>query len=283
MIIEKEYYVNSGWATISIGGNDLDFSSIAWYCLYWWNQDECIRAMGNAATKLQSDDFRRQLATVYNDILLDALSQRPERDGFLLVVTGYVQFFYDRDTACDTSWFWPRGGYLTQEMRQRMNSLVVTFNNVIQAAVAEAMGSWGNPGWSIIYFDSDSLFEGHRYCQPGKNFQDSWFLNPVGPDALDDGTVVPMTQPASTENGVIDLTTYWETCQVTGSDVWIDLICYWSVAMHNGTLPDPGPYGPSPGTTRVLPADAQKALHPKTLGHHAISNGIYNLLSTFAA
>jgi hypothetical protein len=284
MIMDKQYYANSGWATISIGGNDLGFSDIAWNCLYWWDEDKCTSAMANAATKLRSDAFRLQLSTLYDNIFLDALSQRNNADGFLLVVTGYIQFFYDKDRACDQSYFW-RGSYLTQELRQQLNSLVVTFNNVIQAAVREAQAEWGNPGWSIIYFDADSQFEGHRFCQPGYDYRNSWFLVPWGADALDDGTVVPMTQPASTEKGVIDLTIYWKMCQATGSDPWIDLICEYSIAMHNGTLPDfgaSGLYGPSPGTTMMAPPDAQKAMHPKTIGHNAISKGIYDLLSTFA-
>jgi hypothetical protein len=57
MIMDKQYYASSGWATISIGGNDLGFGDIAWYCLYWWDEDKCTSAMANAATKLRSDAF----------------------------------------------------------------------------------------------------------------------------------------------------------------------------------------------------------------------------------
>ncbi|PKX89653.1 uncharacterized protein P174DRAFT_334070, partial [Aspergillus novofumigatus IBT 16806] len=71
-------------------GNDLGFSDIAWYCLYWWDEDKCTSAMANAATKLRSNAFRLQLSTLYDNIFLDALSQRTTADGFLLVVTGYI-------------------------------------------------------------------------------------------------------------------------------------------------------------------------------------------------
>jgi hypothetical protein len=129
------------------------------------------------------------------------------------------------------------------------------------------------------------LFGGHRFCQIGLDYRYSWFLVPMGADALDDGTVVPTTQPASTEEGLIDLMTYWKTCQLTGSDPWIELFFDYSIAKHNGALPDfgtSGLYGPSPGTTMVDPSDFQNAMHPKTMGHNAISKGTYSLLSTFA-
>ncbi|GIJ91977.1 hypothetical protein Asppvi_010952 [Aspergillus pseudoviridinutans] len=116
----------------------------------------------------------------------------------------------------------------------------------------EAISSRGN---DVIYFDSHSLFEGDRSCQPGNGYRYSWFLVPMRADALDDGTVVPTTQPLSTGEGVIDLRTYWKTCQLTGSDPWIDLICDYSIAMRSGTLPDfgtSGLYGPSPSTTMVV-------------------------------
>ncbi|GFF42089.1 hypothetical protein IFM46972_06755 [Aspergillus udagawae] len=92
----------------------------------------------------------------------------------------------------------------------------------------------------------------------------------MGADALDDGTFVPTTQLASTEEGLIDLMTYWKTCQLLGSDPWIELFFDYSIAKHNGALPDFGTsslYGPSAGTTMMAPWEAQNAMHANTMVH----------------
>jgi hypothetical protein len=52
MIMGKQYYARSGWATISIGRTNVSFSQIAYYCLHWWNKDGCALAIANAATKV---------------------------------------------------------------------------------------------------------------------------------------------------------------------------------------------------------------------------------------
>jgi hypothetical protein len=130
---ELNYYETSGWTTLSIGGNDLHFADAAYYCLFWWNEESCNSALAYAANKLNDANFRLALAGVYNNILLDAYADRVPAGqmGFLLIVTSYIQFFYDKDDGCDQSWFWSKGGYLKQELRQQMNSLVVKFNEVM--------------------------------------------------------------------------------------------------------------------------------------------------------
>ncbi|KAL4934909.1 hypothetical protein BDV06DRAFT_229313 [Aspergillus oleicola] len=223
-----------GWGTISIGGNDVGFPDIAWNCLYWANADICAQAMGNAAVKLRSEEFRLALALIYDCIMLDALSERQPTNqrGFLLLVTGYMQFFYDQDNACDGEYFW-RGMYLTQDLRQRMNALVVELNNVIQSAIREAQDSWGG-AYNIIYYDADARFQGNRFCQPGRDYRDSWFLVPFGADALADDTDVAVDLSQYPPSQLIDLMMYWQSCSVTGVDLMVDFACEYSKSLQNG-------------------------------------------------
>ncbi|KAL4861182.1 SGNH hydrolase-type esterase domain-containing protein [Aspergillus spectabilis] len=273
-IYEREYYIQSGWGTVSIGGNDLGFSDIAVSCLYWWNEEKCVKAMGDAAQKLRSPEFRLKLASIYSSILFDAMALRETngQKGFLLIVTSYMKFFYDQDNACDKQYFW-RGGYLKRDLRQNMNALVLELNEVIQGAIQDAMDGFGGM-YNIIYFNADSLFEGHRFCQPGKDYRDSWFFVPMGADALADNTEVPVDVSQYPANEVIDLTTYWQTCAVTGEDLELDFACEYSKSLQNG--------GEDIGIGPLLaPAELAKALHPKTVAYKAMVDEMYRVLTNF--
>ncbi|KAL3483176.1 SGNH hydrolase-type esterase domain-containing protein [Aspergillus germanicus] len=98
-IYADHYYIQSGWGTVSIGGNDLGFSTIASWCLFTHISSRCQDAIRNAETKLESPEFHDTLKRVYQDILLDAMGEREwnGQKGFLLLVTGYMQFFCDKD------------------------------------------------------------------------------------------------------------------------------------------------------------------------------------------
>ncbi|KAJ5801621.1 uncharacterized protein N7518_003689 [Penicillium psychrosexuale] len=276
-----DYYKSSGWGTLSIGGNDLGFADIVISCILWWNSNKCDAAMGRAGAKVRDPAFKLKLADLYNNILLDAMGGRqPENHGFLLVVTGYAQFFYDKDGECDESYFW-RGGYLKQELRMNVNALVVELNNVIKEAVIIAQDAFGGnykTDYNIKFFDTDVLFEGHRFCEPNKDYHDSWFFVILGADALADGTVV--SEPSATDGG-IDTTTYWQSCQTTDADIWTDMICEYSKAVHDGT-----PMGQANVTEDgddynvMVPREAAKVMHPKTVGYKQISDGIYKLVTS---
>jgi hypothetical protein len=131
---------------------------------------------------------------------------------------------------------------------------------------------------NIVFFDTDSLFENHRFCEPGVDYRNSWFLLPLGVDALADGTEFS-TPPDSDD---VDLLTYWQTCSLDDDDIWAAFLYKYSTAMHNGSLPvDPSP---SPlydlNTTTIAPKEAAKAIHPKSMGYASISNAIYQYISS---
>ncbi|KAL4860487.1 SGNH hydrolase-type esterase domain-containing protein [Aspergillus spectabilis] len=271
---EQHYYQSSGWGTMSIGGNDVGFADIAWNCLYWENKDKCNQGMGNAAVKIRSPEFHKTLVGIYNRVLMDALAERQPigQKGFLLLVTGYMQFFYDRDNACDNDYFW-RGMFLTRDLRRNINALVVELNNVIQSAIRETMESWGG-AYNVIYYDADARFEGNRFCQPGRDYRNSWFLVPWGADALANDTEVAVDLSQYPSSHLIDLTTFWQSCSVTGVDLTMDFACEYSKSLQDG--------GEDLGIGPLFaPEEAAKALHPKTKAYKAMVDDIYGILTTF--
>jgi hypothetical protein len=273
-IYRRNDYIESGWGTLSIGGNDLGFAQIALSCLYWYNEANCESSMGKAAITLRSKEFETKLALIYDKIVMDAMAVREMnyQKGFLLIVTGYMKFFYDQDNECDDKYFW-RGGKLTRDLRRNMNALVVELNEVIKKAIQEAMDGFGGM-YNVIYFDADSLFEGNRFCEPGRDYRNSWFFVPMGADALADDTEVLVDLSQYPTSELIDLTTYWETCTVTGQTPELDFACEYSNSLHNGGED----FGIGP---LFVPYDVAKTLHPKTKAYKAMVDEMYRVLTNF--
>lgn len=92
-------------------------------------------------------------------------------DNFRLYVTGYGQFFNDKDPGCNTVTFArtanpnPDGKehpLMTTELRQDFNSMTDTLNLAIQKAISQ------NSESNVKYIDINSLVvDGHRFCEPG--------------------------------------------------------------------------------------------------------------------
>lgn len=132
-------------ATLSIGGNDLGFSSTVISCIILGignceeslKKAEDIAGIGNRGSSAHDDTYA-DLRKVYEDIL-DAA---PE--DFSLAVTGYARFFADPqgNTACNNGQIQiaslqdvrlPTRPHLppTESLRSRINNGVDGFNNMI--------------------------------------------------------------------------------------------------------------------------------------------------------
>lgn len=208
-------------ATLSIGGNDLGFSSIVKSCIILGTGDceaalrkaEDIAGIGNRGSSLH-DQVYASLLKVYRDIL-DAAP-----DDFSLAVTGYARFFanpqvntdcnngqiqivslQDAPTHPETRPHLP----LTESLRSRINTGVDGFNNMIRAATAEVQEALGreNSAKQVWFVDINSVFEGHRFCEPGDRSESGWptftnrawfFSSPYRSDITPDGrSVEPRT------------------------------------------------------------------------------------------
>jgi hypothetical protein len=70
---------NIGWGTLSIGGNDVGFGSIAQHCLLLKSSDACTKDLADAETKINGIQLR--LVDVYTKVMNAA-----KNDDFKLVI-----------------------------------------------------------------------------------------------------------------------------------------------------------------------------------------------------
>ncbi|KAJ5951187.1 uncharacterized protein N7479_009600 [Penicillium vulpinum] len=200
-------------ATLTMGGNDLGFSNIVWYCVITpWvgrlgstNRKNCIDAEDKARALMNDQGesgLRYKLSTLYRSIL-----DKAEQSDFSLFVTGYPGFFNQDTTDCDKSSFhywsgaykppsdWPfnRIVYLTTSLRTELNLLVSQLNNVIEAAVQDANSQVGST--KAYYVDVQQKFDTHRWCEEGIHEPDSsapntYFFLSAWPDLSLDSNAV---------------------------------------------------------------------------------------------
>jgi lysophospholipase L1-like esterase len=148
-VISSQLSALSGSTTlvsITIGGNDVGFSSVMETCVLGSTSD-CVNAIDAAEAKLPA--LSSSLENLYSDINADAPNAH-------VVVLGYPEFY---DLA--NSWFCP--GLSTTD-RTDLNQAADELDSTIQNA-AQAMGE--------TYADVRSAFSGHEICD-----SDSW-LNSV--------------------------------------------------------------------------------------------------------
>lgn len=153
--------------TISAGGNDIGLTPILSDCIYQFymaSEDACQQSISEAQAKISND------TQLYHDVinLIEAAKPHLNATQGLVYVTGYARFFGTEDMTCDNvTWAVRRTierskQYLTLEMRQALNDMVLSVNAVLRRAV-EAVG----PNVRFIDYDARvALFRG-RYCEAG--------------------------------------------------------------------------------------------------------------------
>ncbi|KAK8026491.1 hypothetical protein PG991_003547 [Apiospora marii] len=186
--------------TLSIGGNDLGFSDLVWYCVITpntarlgsTNRRNCVDAENKARDLMNNqgaDGMRAKLRNSYLKIL-----QKSSHYDFHLYVTSYAEFFNAETTDCDRSsfhywwgaynppWdlFFNRIVYLRQDLRREFGDLVRQLNGVIADAIADANAEWG--GEQVHFVDVNAPFRDHRWCErndihePDANRPETWFF-----------------------------------------------------------------------------------------------------------
>lgn len=81
-------------------------------------------------------------------------------------MTGYARFFIAEtkernDSSFGVGW---RGPRLKQELRSKMNEMVLAVNDKIRRSVDAVNDSFVKP--KVLFADYDAVFEGHRFCEP---------------------------------------------------------------------------------------------------------------------
>ncbi|KAH7380166.1 SGNH hydrolase-type esterase domain-containing protein [Pyrenochaeta sp. MPI-SDFR-AT-0127] len=192
--------------TVSMGGNDLGFSDLVYYCIITpntarlgsTNRKNCLDAEKKAQEKMNdqgADGMKAKLKAAYLRIL-----EKAGRSDFQLYATSYVGFFNFDTTDCDKSTFhywwaaynppsdWPlnRIVYLTRDLRREIDGLVMGLNKVIEEAVSEANAEHG--GQQIHYVDVNGRFMARRWCEqgdwhePAPKVDTTWFFLSGWPD-----------------------------------------------------------------------------------------------------
>ncbi len=197
-------------ATLSIGGNDLGFFDVINACVfrfYSFYSGTCEAALNRSAEAVASPAFEERLVVALLQIL-DKV-QWEKRPWFVITVTGYARFFNaDHALPCDESSMgvWWGGPRLTQDLRVRMNALVMSVNTKLQTAIAAVNLRFARP--KVFFVDFDREFEGHRFCEPNVTEPDyardaTWFFLIGGPDTGQNGTFPNGTFPTSTASSAL--------------------------------------------------------------------------------
>ncbi|KAK3997318.1 lipase 1 [Cladorrhinum sp. PSN332] len=284
------------FATLSIGGNDLDFFALLNACVFRFygpfGSGTCADSLRKAEDAIfqDSDEFELRLRLVLLEVLDRMRWER--RPDFFVTVTGYAAFFNAETKKCDGVtfgvWNGEGGGgiKLTKEVRRRMNELVRGANEILRGVVETVSEGFGGKR-KAVFVDYDGEFEGHRFCEEGVEEPDyeraaTWFFLPGGKDTNGKGEVYEEEEKVIGEGD--KLVDPWECEEVVEeSGDWGErAVC----DMVRAKWRDPElRFVSGHERLRVAPGDSMwftptyygKTFHPRSVGHEAIRDKIYNV------
>ncbi|RMZ84469.1 hypothetical protein DV738_g785, partial [Chaetothyriales sp. CBS 135597] len=178
-------------AVLTIGWIDATFSHILNNCLLrLWRPGDCQESLDALYGEIDNGSLREKITYALFEVAnagRQAGGANP-RVSFQVYVLEYPTFFSDAmSPECD-SYTWTVWSYLfsgrlrlTTSLRTTLNDLIRKLNGVIKDAAQylEPMG--------VIYVEGiNDVYEGHRYCEPGANSNQTednvWFWSPYSDD-----------------------------------------------------------------------------------------------------
>jgi hypothetical protein len=147
---------------------------------------DCDSALA-AGTNIVNTQIQGKLLSTYQ-----ALQQKMTSSAHVLVI-GYTQFWNADTDQCDSAdWGVLRSNLMTKDKRQAMNTLSISMNQKIEAAVSQL----NDPRFKFV--NPDPFFEGHRFCedgitepqQEGQDREDLFIHEWYTPQGQFDGTVL---------------------------------------------------------------------------------------------
>ncbi|KAJ6787616.1 hypothetical protein PWT90_10142 [Aphanocladium album] len=270
---------SADFALLSIGGNDLGFFDIMNSCIfrfYSFYSGTCDAALARSRDHIAGPAFDQHLRLLIMEVL-DRV-QWEKRPWFTITVTGYARFFNADTPDCDdrSLGVWWRGPKLRRDLRRQMNAMVRSVNRRIRQAVDAINEAFTEP--RVLFVDYDDAFEGHRFCEPGVVEPDymrneTWFFLVGGED--NDGSIMPHEPlpPDSTLPG--DPEACLEEAEKLG-DWGLQALCL----MAMGARDDDPDLRTRDGVTAqnsmwYVPTYYGKTFHPRTKGHMAIRDRVY--------
>ncbi|KAK0645957.1 SGNH hydrolase-type esterase domain-containing protein [Cercophora newfieldiana] len=299
--------VPPAFATLSIGGNDLGFFDVLNACIfrfYSFYSGTCASALAASEAALLAPDFDLRLLLVLRETLDKVQWEKHPR--FTITVTGYAKFFNAETEECDgvsLGVWWGgagvvRGPKLTKEVRGRMNGLVERVNAKIRRTVEGVNGGFAGME-RVVFVDYDKEFEGHRFCEEGVKEPDygreeTWFFLPGGGDSGEggrppdgNGTEVALGERDGwLEEGseLVDVEKCLERAE-RGGDWGERALCYMAVVksrwpnerLVGEDLTQRLPWEEVGTTSWRAPTYYGKTFHPRSKGHEAIRDNVYEV------
>ncbi|KAI1403966.1 SGNH hydrolase [Hypoxylon fuscum] len=274
------------FALLSVGGNDLGFFAVMNACVfrfYNFYSGTCEAALANAQAQIESDQFEQRLQIVIMEILDKVRWEK--KPWFFITVTGYARFFNDETDPCDDMSFgvWWNGPRLKKDLRMKMNAMVLTVNAKLRKT-ADGINSKFTKD-KVVFVDYDKEFDGHRFCEEGvvePDYQrkDTWFFLVGGLDNARNGTGanhisdIETLSPSST---LVDPSSCLEHAQRSGD--WGELaLCYMAMAKaQDPSLKLARGDFVAENSMWYVPTYYGKTFHPRSRGHEAVRNKIYEV------
>ncbi|KAI1173916.1 hypothetical protein F4777DRAFT_580445 [Nemania sp. FL0916] len=268
---------------LSIGGNDLLFSSYIKACLLGVPFTDCTQTKGKIDNLLDNLDGNN---TLYKN-LANVWSRYNKRDRFGVLPrvtpvwqTGYPRFFRSDTDHCDNERISLgklfRGPLMKKALRAEVNDYVARANSKIavhgDTFQNDPENYWSMGGWAFVDYDSD--FGDHRLCEDfvtdgvGFSNPDVWFLGVAQSDHDDDN------ENASVQGEIGSSVTYDQvdpnTCDPDQGDLGLSVAC--SVAQYKAQNPD------ADLSTLVLPQWVTKGFHPKSSGFNRARDRVHEAM-----
>lgn len=259
--------------TMELGGNNCHFSDIARACIYvghaalgdgkeYPNPDgDCYQAITKWEEYILSDSrvAKGSLYFDHHQTLLDIFEWNTikGRDDFYLYIVGYAEFFNTSpgsDWCNDQTFGKVRKPRLSNALRSKMNELVRNVNSKIAQSVKDMHNN------HISFLDPSSLYDGHRFCEPGHTLSNQYFLNDVWFWNLSP----PEDDPDYLNILTLPLLPVYQATWIAGD------------MFPNGTKATEGEIRAMVGGSN--PYSSGRTFHPKNGGHTAIKNGMISLL-----
>ena len=183
-------------ATISVGGNDIGFYNILTACVLWvggyWAGD-CDTEITKAYEILASPDLAAGITSALQEII-----DKNGEQAFKIYMTGYVTFFNETTTLCESSSFRiynphydsthkEKGQpFLTIALRTKLNDVVKALNAMLSRITASVNAEYAD-AQKVIFVDPNPAYAGHRWCEdgvlePDNDRLDTWLFLSSGPD-----------------------------------------------------------------------------------------------------
>ncbi|RYP50249.1 hypothetical protein DL768_004186 [Monosporascus sp. mg162] len=280
------------FALLSLGGNDLGFFDIMNACVfrfYSFYSGTCEDELRHAREQIAGEGFGDRLELAITEILDRARWEK--KPWFFVTVTGYARFFNDMTDGCDEMsfgvWWW--GPKLKKSLRLQMNALVFAVNAKIKSAVDRVNSKFAKD--KVLFVDYDSEFEGHRFCEenviePDYNRNDTFFFLVGGRDNARNGTQLKQSTIVETlppTSALVDPSSCLGPARRSGD--WGELaLCYMAMAKERDPSLRPARDDlVSQNSMWHVPTYYGKTFHPRSLGHEAIRDKIYEAWSQLDA